>query len=260
MTCQAGVTIAIPNWNHEFLLPRSISSALKAVALLRAEGIPGEVVVVDDHSRDGSLSLLRKLEALHYADGLRVVAFGANGGLVASRNQGLLNGRFSYIIFLDADNELIPENVLCFVRTLQQTKAAAAYGNLLVRSLTSRCAHNVISNESMQTKIFQGNYVDAFAVFDRLQILDVGGYHFDERIQEDHELWMHLAANGRRSVFVPVVLGYYYLLPNSMCQVDNKYNPVGRSRIERVFNQLRVRPAMGMNTQHLRYHPEIGYL
>jgi len=260
MTYQAGVTIAIPNWNHEFLLPRSISSALQAVALLRAEGIRGEVVVIDDHSRDGSLALLRKLEALHYADGLRVVAFGVNGGLVASRNQGLLNGRFPYITFLDADNELIPENLLCFVRTLQQTNAAAAYGNLLIRSVSSPCAHNVISNESMQAKIFKGNYIDAFAVFDRLQILDVGGYQFDEHIQEDHELWMHLAANGRRIVFVPVVLGYYYLLPNSMCQVDDKSKPVGQSRVDRVFNQLRIRPSMEMNTQHLRYHPEIGYL
>jgi glycosyltransferase involved in cell wall biosynthesis len=260
MPHQPGVTITIPNWNHEILLPRSITSALQAVALLRAERLFGEVLVVDDHSRDGSLSLLRKLEALHYADGLRVLAFGSNGGLVASRNQGMLNGRFPYIIFLDADNELIPENVLCFVRTLQQTRAAAAYGNLLMRSVTSRCAHNIISNESMQPKIFNGNYVDAFAIFDRLQILDVGGYQYDSLIQEDHEMWMHLAANGRRIVFVPLVLGYYYLLPNSMCQVDDKSTRVGQNRVDRVFNQLRVRPSMRMNTQHLRYHPAVGYL
>lgn len=259
MTSAVGVTIAIPNWNHEFLLPRSLASALRAIALLRAEGVGGEVLVIDDHSRDGSLVLLRQLEALHYADGLRVLAFGSNGGLVASRNEGLLNARFPYITFLDADNELVPENLLCFVRTLQQTRAAAAYGNLLVRTVTSQCAHSVVSGESIQAKLFQDNYVDAFAVFDRHQILDAGGYVLDQHIQEDHELWLHLAVSGRRLVFVPVVLGYYYLLPSSMCQAEDK-SEIGRNRLKRVFNQLGHRAGQPMNTRHLRYHPELGYL
>ena len=38
------------------------------------------MLVLDNHSRDGSLSLLRKLEALHYTDGLRVLAFADHGG------------------------------------------------------------------------------------------------------------------------------------------------------------------------------------
>src|SRR5580693_4588580 len=109
MTRQAGVTIAIPNWNHELLLPRALASALRAVALLREEGMHGEVLVIDDHSRDGSRSLLRKLEALHFADGLRVLALAAHSGLAVCRNQALLNARFPYVLFLNADNELIPE-------------------------------------------------------------------------------------------------------------------------------------------------------
>ena len=64
MRSQAGVTIAIPNWNHEVLLPRSVLSALRTVAILREQGVPAEVLVIDDFSRDGSLTLLRQLEAL----------------------------------------------------------------------------------------------------------------------------------------------------------------------------------------------------
>ena len=71
MMAQAGVTIAIPNWNHEILLPRSIASALRAVDLLRNEGVPAEVLVIDDASRDGSQTLLRQLEALYSKAGLR---------------------------------------------------------------------------------------------------------------------------------------------------------------------------------------------
>jgi succinoglycan biosynthesis protein ExoO len=259
---RAGVTIAIPNWNHEVLLPRSISSALRTIAVLREQGVPGEVLVVDDCSRDGSLALLRQLEALYRADGLSVLAFATNEGLAASRNQAILNARFPYIVFLDADNELVPTNLPYFVRTLRETRAAAAYGTLLMRTVSARFAFGVTSNESVQPKLFEGNYIDALAIFDREQLLDVGGYVTgcsQTSGREDFELWLNLATNGRQIVFVPMVLGYYYVLPESMIQTTDSWE-TARNRIARVFDQVRIRSAMPMNTDCCRYHPDIGYI
>jgi teichuronic acid biosynthesis glycosyltransferase TuaG len=256
---QPGVTIAIPNWNHEILLPRSILSALRARDLLARQGVPAEVLVIDDYSRDGSLTLLRQLEALYYRQGFRYLAFGANGGLAANRNQALVHARYRYIAFLDADNELIPENLPMFLQTLEQTKAAVAYGNLLIRSPTASHAHYVLSNESIQRRIFEANYVDAFSVFDRLQLLDVGGYEATYNALEDFEMWLHLATNGRRIVFVPAVLGYYYIMPTAMSLDPQKHDAVA-VRIRRVFNQVKAREFLKLNTYHIRYHPEIGYI
>ncbi len=259
MMAQAGVTIAIPNWNHEVLLPRAITSALRAVEILRGEGRPAEVLVIDDFSRDGSQTMLRQLEALYYKDGLRCLAFGANAGLASSRNQAMDHVRHRYVAFLDADNELIPENLPLFIKTLEQTQAAVAYGNLLVRTPTADYAHYVLSNESFQKKLFQGNYVDAFSVWDRVQFLDVGGYDASYFLWEDYEMWLHLATNGRRIVFVPAMLGYYYLLPVSM-STDLQKQDIVKARILRIFNQVKVREFLQMNTCHLRYHPALGYI
>jgi glycosyltransferase involved in cell wall biosynthesis len=206
---RTGVTIAIPNWNHELLLPRAIDSALRTIALLRDSGVPGEVVVIDESSRDGSPMLLRQLEILYRKDGLRVLAFADTDSLASSRNHALANARYRYIVFLDADNELIPENMPVFLRALEQTGAAVIYGNLLVRTAASRCALNMLSNETVQGKLFDGNYIDAFVLVDRLQLLDAGGYETSYRAAEDHEMWLHLAVNGRKIVFVPLVFGYY---------------------------------------------------
>src|SRR5690349_16922567 len=85
----SGVTIAIPNWNHEYVLPRAVASGLQAVQVLRGHDVPAEVLVIDDQSRDGSLTLLRQLEALLYDRGLRVLAFRHNGGLSMARNRAL---------------------------------------------------------------------------------------------------------------------------------------------------------------------------
>jgi glycosyltransferase involved in cell wall biosynthesis len=261
MRAQAGVTIAIPNWNHEILLPRAITSALRAVELLGRQGVPAEVLVIDDCSRDGSQTLLRQLEALHYRDGLRCLAFGANAGLAASRNQALDHARYRYLAFLDADNELIPENLPQFVRALDQTGAAVAYGNLLVRSPTGDHAHHALSNESIQKKLFRygSNYVDAFSIWDRLQLRDVGGYDASLQALEDHEMWLHLATNGRQIVFVPAVLGYYYILPAAMSRDSPKQESTA-ARLVRIFNQLGAREFLHVNTCHIMYHPDLGYL
>jgi glycosyltransferase involved in cell wall biosynthesis len=256
---QDGVTIAIPNWNHEVFLPRSILSALKAVALLRSRGVPSEVLVIDDSSRDGSPTLLRQMEALYQADGLRLASFGANGGLAANRNYALSAAKYRYLTFLDADNELIPENLPTLIDTLKQTGAASAYGNLLVRSIWADKAHDMVSNESIQPKLHQINYIDAFAAFDRFQLLDVGGYETWFQTYEDYELWLHLSAAGRRIVFVPVVLGYYYVVPGSMAQHPER-NRVALERITRVFNQVGIRAHLPAKTRLLRYHPALGYM
>jgi succinoglycan biosynthesis protein ExoO len=255
---RAGVTVAIPNWNHELLLPRAVSSGLAALEALQKEGCPGEVLVIDDHSRDGSVTLLRQLEAIHFSDGLRVLALPRNRGLAASRNQALACSRFRYVVFLDADNELIPENTPCLWQALRQTGAAAAYGNLLRRVIGAAATVDIISNESFQDRIFERNFIDAFAMVDREQVQDLGGYSTAYNTLEDYEHWLHLACNGRRILFVPVVFGYYYVLPNSMIS-DGTASLQTEARIHRIFDQVKARKHYPMNTRHLRYHPAVGY-
>lgn len=259
---QDGVTIAIPNWNHELLLPRSISAALRAVAILGAQAVAGEVLVIDDASRDGSIPMLRQLEALYFKQGLRTIAHAANQGLAAARNQALAQARYRYVVYMDADNELVPENIPHFLKALRATGAAAVYGNLLVRHLGLNTAHQVLSNETFHRSMFEANHIDAFAMFDRIQVADGGGYDASCPAHEDYEQWLHLAAQGRKVVFVPMVFGYYYVLPNSMLETAYKEassHPVMK-RIRRMYNQVDARKHLAVNTERLRYHPEFGYL
>jgi glycosyltransferase involved in cell wall biosynthesis len=254
-----GVTVAIPNWNHEYVLPRSVGSALRAVRDLRGGGIDAEVLVVDDCSRDGSLALLRQAEALYAADGLRVLGLRRNIGLPAVRNLALREAAFDTVVFLDADNELVPDNLFAFYRSILATRAAAVYGNLLWRQADG--GTSVLSNESFQHRMWQANYVDAFAMFDRAQLLDAGGYTDAAELEgrEDWECYLHLAAAGRRIVFVPLVFGVYHELGRSMIDELRHTQAAQTEHLGRVFNQLGVRPAMPLNTLHQRFHPDLGY-
>jgi glycosyltransferase involved in cell wall biosynthesis len=254
-----GLTISIPNWNHELLLPRAIQSGLRVVEQLRAAGDDGEVLVIDDHSRDGSVSLLRQLEARYYDAGLRVRALASNGGLAAARNQALAHANFRHIAFVDADNELISENIPVFLRALRETSAAAAYGNIFIRSVTSTTAYTGYNTTTFQDSMFENNYLDAMALFDRGQLVDELGYK-DQR-WEDYEMWLHLATNGRQILFVPLVLGYYYIVPTSMSldPLENQNLKNLHARMKRVYDQMKARSHLPLTARNVRYHPDLGY-
>jgi len=261
MTTRDGVSIVIPNWNHEVFLPRSVTSGLRGVEAMARAGVPAEVVVVDDCSRDGSAKLLRQLEALYHGRGLRVVARAANRGLAAARNLGLDESSYRYVVFMDADNEVVADNLPIFRESLRKTGAAAAYGNLLVRGMNDAAAHGVLSNQSFQRGIFRGNYVDAFAMFDRVQVVDAGRYDASCSAHEDYELWLHLAAAGRRVLFVPVAFGYYYENAGSMINREQADQNAGvHRRVKRIFDQVGARSGLPLETDCLRYHPDLGYL
>jgi glycosyltransferase involved in cell wall biosynthesis len=260
-----GVSIVIPNWNHEYLLGRSVGSALRAVADLRGRGVPGEVLVIDDGSRDGSITLLRQLEALYFEDGLRVRLRGANSGLPAiPRNEGLRDALYRYVCYLDADDELIPENLYQFHRAIRATGAALVYGNM-VGLAENPDANMLISNESYQQRMLSTNYIGAMSVMDRMQISDVGGNLESPTMvaREDWELHLHLAANGKLLVFVPIMMGiYYHDIPGSITKEAHQSEIHQRQQayIRRVYNQLGIRGQQPLRTRHLRYHPDIGYL
>jgi hypothetical protein len=154
----------------------------------------------------------------------------------------------------------VPENLFHFARAITQTGAAAVYGNLVRWGSGGQAT--MLSSESFQDRIVVENYIDAFALFDRTQLLDGGGYSTSDRVRarEDWEMYLHLAAVGRRIVFVPLVFGIYYELSDSMIQEANDSHPAQKAHVRRAFDQLRIRANLPMNTRHLRYHPDLGYI
>jgi hypothetical protein len=81
--------------------------------------------------------------------------------------------------------------------------------------------------------------------------------------REDWELYLHLAANGRRLVFVPIVMGiYYHDIPDSITkeQGAREVHLSQQAYVRRVYNQVGIRARLPVRSRHLRYHPDVGYL
>lgn len=249
-----GISICIPNWNHRNYLPRSIGSALRAADVLRSKGVSCQVVVVDDLSRDGSQRLLTSL-ALQDPNGvLEVVLLSENNGLGSTRNIALSHAKFRCVCFMDADNELIPENLDLFRRALIHTGAAFVYGNLLMTHASG--ATELMSNDLVQESIYIQNYIDAFALVNADVVENLGGYYGKHAAaHEDWELLLHFIAENQLIVFVPAVLGFYHTSGLSMIRTI-QYD---HSKMHRVFQQRGTGFPHAFRKRRI-YHPDVGWI
>ena len=97
------ITVVIPLYNKE----TSIAQSLKSV--LSQEYDDFEVVIVDDGSTDGSVGVV---EAINDSR-IRLIKQ-ENGGPSKARNTGVKNAKGEWILFLDADDEMLPEALRMF--------------------------------------------------------------------------------------------------------------------------------------------------
>lgn len=95
------VSILIPAYNSEAVLPAAIESAL-------SQSWPAkEIIVVDDGSADGTAAVAKQFTKR----GVRVLEK-ENGGAAAARNFAYEHSQGDYIQWLDADDLLSPDKIL----------------------------------------------------------------------------------------------------------------------------------------------------
>jgi glycosyltransferase involved in cell wall biosynthesis len=144
------VSVIIPCYDQADLLPEAIESAL-------AQTYPNrEVLVVDDGSRDRTPQVAAAYAAVRY---IRQ----ENSGVSAARNAGVTQSRGEYLVFLDADDRLLPEAVEIGVYSLRQHPACAfafGYCRLIAADgslIAERESRRVSSKHYLE--LLRGNYI-----------------------------------------------------------------------------------------------------
>lgn len=102
---RASVSVIIPCYNSSKTITRALVSVLEQTIL------PQEVILVDDGSRDETLTVLYSLQAQHGGDWIRVISSKRNHGPSTARNIGWGHAKAKYIAFLDADDSWHPQKI-----------------------------------------------------------------------------------------------------------------------------------------------------
>ena len=180
------VSIVITTYNHAQFLPEAVESALGQIVR------PAEVIVVDDGSNDDPGSVVGR-----YPD-VRLIRQ-PNQGLAAARNTGWQAAHGRYVVFLDADDRLLPEALGSNLRRFEERpECAFAYGGYDYIDANGRYlsspAPNLVGEDAYES-LLKGNCIamHATVMYRRDCLEEARG--FDARLPccEDYELYLRLA-------------------------------------------------------------------
>ena len=112
------VTVIIPCYNVEIFIKRAVTSMLKQT--IGFENI--EVIMVDDHSTDGTLEELRKYEE-QYPESIMLIPLEKNVKQGAARNIAMQYATGEYVCYMDADDYLVPNALEKLYRAAKENRA-----------------------------------------------------------------------------------------------------------------------------------------
>jgi glycosyltransferase involved in cell wall biosynthesis len=183
----AVVSVVIPAYNHASFLPESIESVL-------AQTHPHyDIIVVDDGSTDNTADVVRR-----YAD-VRYVKQ-RNHGLAAARNRGFQESRGDYLVFLDADDHLLPHHFRTCLEALNAHPAIGwvcgdhrLFGEPDGTQPFHRCEPSPDDYASFLRICFITNI--ATAMFRREVVRSVGGFSGKKALRgcEDRDFYLRVA-------------------------------------------------------------------
>jgi glycosyltransferase involved in cell wall biosynthesis len=180
------ISVVIPCYNQAHFLGEAIGSALDQ----SYDHI--EVIVVDDGSTDATAEVAGRYPQVQCISQ-------ENRGLSAARNRGLAASRGEYVVFLDADDRLMPNALSVGADALDShPECAFASGHynlidadgLLIPHSASPCAKN-----DHYCALLRGNYIGMPAtVIYRRSIFDiVKGFDTSKQACEDYDLYLRIA-------------------------------------------------------------------
>jgi glycosyltransferase involved in cell wall biosynthesis len=183
------LSIVVPAFNEERLLPRTIEAIRAAAPSLHDQGWSHEVIVCDNNSTDRTAAIARDLGA--------EVVFEPINQIARARNTGASVARGSWLLFLDADSrlsrELLAEAValmdrddVIFAGALVQLEGSVStFGAVFMHlwNFVSRTLHWMAGS---------------FVLVEATAFREVGGFNLQLFAGEELDLSLRLKAVARR--------------------------------------------------------------
>ena len=245
------ISVVMPLYNKE----AEVECALRSV--LEQSLAPGEIIVVDDGSTDGSRAIVERIIAEHPEVEIRLIAQ-PNGGVSAARNRGIAEAKGDYISLLDADDMWLTGYIAEVCRLMEYYPEADAYSTAFdIVSGTKHVAASTPTTEgyiNIAEEALQRRYpiIPSTATLRRETILRAGGFPEGMRIGEDQWLWVKMVQQEAKFCFSPMSLVRYsrtasnrsasiYRAEQSAHTIEELYDPEG----DNTLNEYVARIAIG---------------
>lgn len=218
MSTKIKIDIGIASYDQQDFLPDAIESALN-------QTVKCDVILCNDGSTDNSLEIARKYP-------IKVIDQ-VNKGLSSARNTILMNATGDYILFLDADDILMPNCIEVMQKAIKETGAdiiAPSFKNFGMLN------NEIILDNPKLEDFMTGNRIGYFSAIRKSKLLECGGY--SPRMTwgyEDYALWHDLLKRGAVLKTLKEVLVLYRTKPNSMLATAQQHHDELIAQINKDF-------------------------
>ncbi|WP_286192221.1 glycosyltransferase [Roseomonas genomospecies 6] len=176
-----------------------------------------ELCIADDASRDDAVRMLIRQEAARDPR-IRAVFGGTRSGVSANTNRALSLTAGSHVAFLDHDDRLAPDALLCMAEELAKAPYPVLYSDEDRIGPDGRHRDPVFKPDFDPELLQSINYVCHLLVVERRLLLETGGLREGHEGVQDHDLVLRLlervGAAGIRHV--PRVLYHWRINPSSL--------------------------------------------
>lgn len=207
------ISVVIPLYNKEASITQSLGSVL-------SQSFQNfEVVIVDDGSTDGSVSIVESMTDPR----IRLIKQ-ENGGPSKARNTGVKNARGEWIVFLDADDELLPGAMEYFAQKIKaQADMDMFLGEVVVNNgksehLSCKYKEGLVRNP-FKAHVFGKLYQCSGTTIYRKTIVEK--YPFDERVRRYEDLQRIFKLYREYSL---------YLCPHPVARVNVEFASASHAR------------------------------
>ena len=197
----ASVTVVIPAYNSASFLEETLQSALDQ------SDPPESIIVVDDGSRDDSFAVAKKVAATNPS--IQVVRR-KNGGACAARNTGLAMAETEFILFLDADDRLLPRAIEHHLAVMRQHRDAVMVlgSNHVISTDGARRGDNIVPYQdvTLEDLAMAVTPCASQCLYRRSAVQQVGG--MNETLSDGLDLNMRLVRLGKIISYPEFVMEY----------------------------------------------------
>lgn len=204
------VSIVVPVYNLEHCLSRCLES------LIRQTYTDFEVILIDDGSKDKSYEICKflckmdkRFQVFHYD----------NHGVSFARNKGMKVASGEYIMFVDGDDEVLPDMLEHYVLAMEKSQADVVIGGLtFIEENKEKIEKKPVKEGIFRQEIWNEFCKDNQGIYGyipnkmyRLQLLKKEGMSFREDMSAQEDLEFALSVYSKSQLFCQISYsGYLY--------------------------------------------------
>lgn len=210
------VSVIVPNYNCEKFIEETVNSVINQTYK------NWELLIVDDCSTDGSVEVIKKLQA---ADGrIKLFINEKNSGAAASRNKALKEASGKWIAFLDSDDLWLPDKLEKQIAFMEENGYKFSYTAYEHIDENSNALNVRVTGPKVlsKRKMFRYCYPGCLTVM--YDSSDVGAVQIPDEIangENDYAIWLKVC-KAYKCYYLNEILSLYRVRNSSLSHKSKK--------------------------------------